>query len=42
MEHSIAHGPSYAMATLELASNESVTVEAGSMVGMSDGLRFEQ
>jgi len=40
MQHTIAHGPAYAMATLELAPRESVTVEAGSMVGMSDGLKI--
>jgi uncharacterized protein (TIGR00266 family) len=41
MQSTIAHGPAYAMATLELAANESVTVEAGSMVGMSDGLKIK-
>ncbi len=39
MEHTITHGPSFALGTLELTSRESVTVEAGSLVGMSDGLR---
>lgn len=41
MESSIDHGPAYAMATLTLSPNESVTVEAGSMVGMSDGMRVK-
>jgi uncharacterized protein (TIGR00266 family) len=38
MQHTIEFGPAYAMATIDLAAGEEVTVEAGSMVGMSDGL----
>lgn len=41
MESTIEHGPAYAMATLDLAPGEEVTVEAGSMVGMSDGLTIK-
>ncbi len=38
MKNVIEYGPSYAMATVSLESGEQVTVEAGSMVAMSDGL----
>lgn len=38
MQNTIEYGPAYAMATIDLEAGESVTVEAGSMVGMSDGL----
>ena len=41
MQHTIEHGPAYAMATLDLEAGEAVTVEAGSMVGMSDGLAIK-
>ena len=38
MKNVIEHGPAYAMATVSLDAGEEVTVEAGSMVAMSDGL----
>lgn len=41
MKNVIEHGPSYAMATVSLEPGESVTVEAGSMVAMSDGLTIK-
>ena len=41
MQHVIEFGPAYAMATIDLAPGEEVTVEAGSMVGMSDGLQIK-
>ncbi|MDD5309281.1 MAG: TIGR00266 family protein [Deltaproteobacteria bacterium] len=41
MQSSIQYGPAYAMATIDLAPGESVTVEAGSMMGMSDGLEIK-
>ncbi len=41
MQNTIEHGPAYAMATMELEPGEAVTVEAGSMVGMSDGLNIK-
>jgi len=41
MQHTIEFGPAYAMATINLTQNEAVTVEAGSMVGMSDGLQIK-
>ncbi len=40
MESTIEHGPAYAMVTLGLGPGEAVTAEAGSMVGMSDGLEI--
>jgi uncharacterized protein (TIGR00266 family) len=41
MQNMIDHGPAYAMATVDLADGESMTVEAGSMVAMSDGLEIK-
>ena len=41
MQSTIEYGPAYAMATLGLEPGEEVTVEAGSMVGMSDGLNIK-
>jgi uncharacterized protein (TIGR00266 family) len=41
MRNAIEHGPAYAMATVDLDPGEAVTVEAGSMVGMSDGLEIK-
>lgn len=41
MQQTIEFGPAYAMATIDLEANENVTVEAGSMVGMSDGLEIK-
>jgi uncharacterized protein (TIGR00266 family) len=41
MQQTIEFGPAYAMATIDLAPGEAVTVEAGSMVGMSDGLEIK-
>lgn len=41
MQNTIEFGPAYAMATIDLASGEKVTVEAGSMVGMSDGMTIK-
>ena len=41
MQQTIEYGPAYAMATIDLAAGEEVTVEAGSMVGMSDGLQIK-
>jgi uncharacterized protein (TIGR00266 family) len=38
MQQTIEFSPAFAMATVELAPGESLTVEAGSMVGMSDGM----
>ncbi len=38
MKQQIEFSPAYAMSTIDLDPGESVTVEAGSMVGMSDGL----
>jgi len=41
MQSDIEFGPAYAMATISLADGESVTVEAGSMVGMTDGMQIK-
>lgn len=41
MQNTIEFGPAYAMATVDLADGENVTVEAGSMVGMSDGMEIK-
>ena len=41
MQQTIEYSPAYAMATIDLAAGEEVTVEAGSMVGMSDGLQIK-
>jgi uncharacterized protein (TIGR00266 family) len=41
MQNTIEYGPAYAMATVDLEAGEAVTVEAGSMVGMSDGLEIK-
>ena len=41
MHNNIEYGPAYAMATLGLDPGEEVTVEAGSMVAMSDGLTIK-
>lgn len=41
MQSNIECGPAYAMATIELSADESLTVEAGSMVGMSDGMQIK-
>lgn len=41
MQSAIEFGPSYAMATVDLAPGEAVTVEAGSMVGMSSGMQIK-
>jgi uncharacterized protein (TIGR00266 family) len=40
MQNTIEYGPAYAVATIGLDPGEEVTVEAGSMVGMSDGLNI--
>ena len=41
MKQTIEFGPAYAMSTIDLDPGDSVTVEAGSMVGMSDGLEIK-
>jgi uncharacterized protein (TIGR00266 family) len=41
MRNTIEYGPAYAMATVDLDPGEAVTVEAGSMVGMSDDLEIK-
>ena len=41
MQSNIEFGPAYAMATISLADGENVTVEAGSMVGMTDGMQIK-
>ena len=41
MNNTIEYGPAYAMVTVDLDPGEAVTVEAGSMVGMSDGLEIK-
>jgi uncharacterized protein (TIGR00266 family) len=41
MDVHVQHRPSYALAVAELEPNESIQVEAGSMVGMSPGVRVE-
>ncbi len=41
MQQTIEYSPAYAMATIDLSPGEEVTVEAGSMVGMSDGLQIK-
>lgn len=41
MEVDIQHRPSYAMATIKLAAGETIEAEAGSMVGMSDGVEIK-
>ena len=41
MQSTLEYGPSFAMATVQLAPGENVTVEAGSMVGMSDGMQIK-
>ena len=41
MQQTIESGPAFAMATIDLDSEETVTVEAGSMMGMSDGLKIK-
>ena len=41
MEVEIVYRPAYSMGILKLSSNEKVNVEAGSMVGMSDGLTLQ-
>ncbi|MFO8072570.1 MAG: TIGR00266 family protein [Polyangia bacterium] len=41
MKHDIEFDPAYAMATVEMDPGESITIEAGSMVGMSDGMQIK-
>lgn len=41
MKNTVDYGPGYAMATVDLDAGESITVEAGSMVAMSDGLEIK-
>jgi uncharacterized protein (TIGR00266 family) len=41
MQAEIKYRPSYTMAVVELSPHETVRVEAGSMVSMSDGLQLE-
>ncbi|MFO7741921.1 MAG: TIGR00266 family protein [Anaerolineae bacterium] len=41
MEVSVQHRPSYALAVARLEPDESIQVEAGSMVGMSAGVQVE-
>ncbi|HUT78367.1 MAG TPA: TIGR00266 family protein [Polyangia bacterium] len=41
MQQKIEFAPAFAMATIDLAPGEAITVEAGSMVGMSDGLQIK-
>lgn len=41
MQCTIECNPAYAMATVDLEAGEDVTVEAGSMVGMSDGMQIK-
>ncbi len=41
MQCTIECNPAYAMATVDLEPGETVTVEAGSMVGMSDGMQIK-
>ncbi|MGD2104993.1 MAG: TIGR00266 family protein [Anaerolineae bacterium] len=41
MDVQVQHRPSYALATAQLEPNESIQVEAGSMVGMSTGVQVE-
>ncbi len=41
MNNTLEYGPAYAMATLDLDAGETVTVEAGSLMGMSDGLQIK-
>lgn len=41
MEVSVQHRPSYALAAARLGADESIQVEAGSMVGMSTGVQVE-
>jgi uncharacterized protein (TIGR00266 family) len=41
MEIEILYRPAYALGILKLAANEKVNVEAGSMVGMSDGVTLQ-
>jgi uncharacterized protein (TIGR00266 family) len=40
MQNTVEFNPAYAMATVELTPGESVTVEAGSMVGMTNELEI--
>ena len=41
MQVTIQYGPAYSMGTLQLAPNEQVKVEAGSLLGMSQGVTIE-
>ncbi len=41
MQVDIKYRPSYSLATVRLEPNETIRVEAGSMVGMSEGLTLE-
>ena len=41
MQQTIEYAPAYAMATIDLSPGEKLTVEAGSMVGMSDGMLID-
>jgi len=41
MQHQILYKPSYAMAVVTLAANESIDVEAGSMVAMTHGMKVK-
>lgn len=41
MQVTLKHQPAFSLAVVQLASNEEVKVEPGSMVGMSDGVTVE-
>lgn len=41
MDIEILHRPSYAMATIKMAANESLQAEAGAMLGMSDTIEMK-
>ncbi len=41
MQVTIQYGPAYSMGTLQLAPSEQVKVEAGSLLGMSQGVTIE-
>ena len=41
MKAEILYRPSYSMAQVKLARGENITVESGSMVGMSDNMKVE-
>ena len=41
MEHEILYKPSYALLKVKLSPGESITAEAGAMVGMSAAIEME-